>query len=283
VRAYVISLPRSRERRVFIVRELSRVGADYEIVDGVDGRQLDLSDPEVVDEGLRSARDFQPGVVGCALSHLRVYNKVLESGAASGLVLEDDVVLPDDFRAMTSDVASRLRGAEVALLNYQSAEPCRLTTQGAVQLGPSRQVALPVTLRRLNSTAAYIITRGACERMAKLVLPVRTPADDWAFYYQEGGFDRLYCVAPIAVQKAPEFRSTIDWYPAGSVQGRVREFVARKKLPVLYQVLAYRRRRFQRQWSRVDFVNSPSELSIVPVDSLTDGPGRADWGQPATG
>ncbi len=48
MRAYVVNLARSPERRAHIIAELEKSGIDYEFVDGVDGRDLDLHDAQTV-------------------------------------------------------------------------------------------------------------------------------------------------------------------------------------------------------------------------------------------
>ena len=48
MQAYVINLIRSPDRRAYITAQLSKTQVNYEIVDAVDGRDLDLSDTRVV-------------------------------------------------------------------------------------------------------------------------------------------------------------------------------------------------------------------------------------------
>src|SRR5262249_4415431 len=52
MRAYVINLARSLDRRAHITAELQKTGLDYEFITAVDGRELDLDDPTIVDSAL---------------------------------------------------------------------------------------------------------------------------------------------------------------------------------------------------------------------------------------
>ena len=131
--AYVVNLARSPERRAHIIAELEKSGIDYEFVDGVDGRDLDLHDAQTVEPSMLGKNWFRAGVAGCALSHLRVYQKIIADGADRALVLEDDVTLPADLGALVNVLVGHLVGAEVTLLNYDSKDPCRMSLQGAVQ------------------------------------------------------------------------------------------------------------------------------------------------------
>ena len=74
--AYVINLARSPERLAHMTAELEKARLDYEVITGVDGRDLDLDDPAVINPALLTREgSFPAGMAGCALSHLRVYRK----------------------------------------------------------------------------------------------------------------------------------------------------------------------------------------------------------------
>jgi glycosyl transferase, family 25 len=255
---YVINLARSLDRRAHITAELRKTGLDYEIITAVDGRDLDLHDPAIIHSALFAKNSFPAGTAGCALSHLRVYQKVLADGPDKALILEDDVTLPPDLGAIANAVAGHLPGAEVALLNYASPDTCKLSLEGAVDLPSSRLLALPIDVGQLANAAAYVITREACKRMSESVLPVRANADDWQFFYKEGILDRVRCVLPVAVAKNPKFESTIGLYSLGNgVKARLVEPFIRHKIPPFHQVILYRRQRIMHQMERSEIVNSP--------------------------
>lgn len=91
LRIYVISLARAVDRRVSICAHLQELGLEYELVDGVDGRALPSREHARL---LAPGVAFQsPGVVGCYMSHMAVYRRLVGSGAAAALVLEDDAAL----------------------------------------------------------------------------------------------------------------------------------------------------------------------------------------------
>ena len=264
--AYVINLARSVDRRAHITAELKKTGLDYEIITAVDGRDLDLSDRTIVDPALTYMTQFLPGTAGAALSHLSAYRKIIADGLDEALVLEDDVTLPADLGSLADAVADQLAGAEVALLSYGSYGSCKLSREGSVQLPSSRLLALPIEIRLVNSAGAYVITREACERMIKFILPARVNPDDWWYFYREGALDRVRCVMPLPVLKSPNLTSTLGSYSLGnSVKGRLAWPLVRQRIPLLHQALSYRRQRIYRQWSQqelvdIPFIEKPSRL-----------------------
>ena len=113
---------------------------DYQIIEGVDGRDLDLDNTAMVAPSLLTSCLFPAGVAGCALSHLRVYEAMLADGLDSALVLEDDVILPADLGNLIDVIADHLTGAEVALLNYEGTR--RMSLEGSASLPSARLLAL---------------------------------------------------------------------------------------------------------------------------------------------
>ena len=239
---------------------------DYEIMTAVDGRDLDLSDRTTIDPAFSYLTQLLPGTAGAALSHLNAYRKIVADGLDVALVLEDDVMLPADLSSLADAVADQLTGAEVALLSYGSYRFCALSPEGSVQLPSSRLLALPIEIRTVNSGGAYIITREACERMIKCVLPIRVNPDDWWYFYREGALDRVRCVMPIPVLKNPKLISTLGSYKLGDgLKGRLSWLLVRFRIPLVHHMLIRRRRRIYNLWSQqkladIPFIEKPSRL-----------------------
>ena len=274
MQAYVINLIRSPSRRAYMVAQLAKTQVQYQIVDAVDVRDLDLTDTRLFDPVVTGTSDFarrcRQGSAGCALSHLEVYRRALDDGLDFALVLEDDVALPADLDALGDDIAKHMRGAEVVLLNFHSSKPCRVARVGSVPLSSSRhlvQVAYNGEYEP-SSGGAYLITREACARMAKTILPVRAECDDWTYFYSEGAIDRLRCVVPMPVANSAFLRTAKDYYTPGSLQARVRGAVAGAKFPVLSQALALKRRRNMRRagWTgQTEFAEDLPGGELLPL------------------
>src|ERR1700728_3847710 len=123
VRAYVINLARSADRRAHITAGLQATSLDFEFITAIDAGDLDFSDPETAARLAPSFFDrFRPGEAACAMSHASAYQKILADGPEWALVLEDDLTVPAELAAIADAVAARLEGAEVALLNFDSAQ-----------------------------------------------------------------------------------------------------------------------------------------------------------------
>lgn len=257
MRAYVINLARSPERRNHMRAQLATTGLPATFITAIDDREMDLRGSDDVQRSYLERPEWRPGRVGNALSHLRAYEQILADGLDQALVLEDDVTLPPDLGAVLDALDCQLSGAEVVLLHFDSRYSCELSTDGAVRLPDSRLLVLPVDVGALAGAAGYVITRQGCERMSKTVLPVRSDADHWAHWYHEGALDRVRCVFPHAIDKDPSFESTIDYHSPTSLRARTLRAVHRYRIPLVDQVVSYRRRTIWRNQLQIELVDKP--------------------------
>ncbi len=260
MRAYVINLRRSPERRMNITAQLTAHGIDHEIVEAVDGRELDMTDPRVIASiapSFLAEEWFLPTHAACAMSHLSAYRKVLEDGLPWALVMEDDVTIPAGLPEMAEAVAARLAGAEVALLNFDSDQVVKVSRQGAAGLPSGRELVLPVDVHVPVSAAGYVITREACERITKGALPIRAKIDNWGHVHDEGMIDGLRCVVPLAIMKDPSFGSTIGYHSDASIKARLLKLASRLRLQVVERAVARRRERIWRKYRQVEYVDDP--------------------------
>lgn len=97
MKVFVINLKRSPERRAFMKKQLDALGMDYEFIEATDGKEL--SDEEIkniYDEeaSLKFLRvPLTRGEIGCAHSHIKTYQKIVNDNLDYALVLEDDSIL----------------------------------------------------------------------------------------------------------------------------------------------------------------------------------------------
>ena len=100
---YLITLKRSTDRHQIIHKTLQ--GLNYKIFWGVDGNELDIV--ELQRDGLyhsnltkllrkrkgENPRDLTNAQIGCALSHVRVYQDILNNNYNKALIFEDDLII----------------------------------------------------------------------------------------------------------------------------------------------------------------------------------------------
>jgi len=107
---YILAINHNQKKLDDIIKRLSKLNVDgvttYEVLNGHNG--WDQPTPENVNVydkwgQLDSWNDFwkedvQPGEVGCALSHMLAWNKIIEDGVSNALILEEDFVPELDLK-----------------------------------------------------------------------------------------------------------------------------------------------------------------------------------------
>lgn len=109
-RVFVISLKKSTHRHELLQKTLQ--GLDYEIFWGVDGTNLEIDNlinQELINTNGQKGNQLTLGEIGCALSHLSVYKKIIDLNLDSALILEDDLFLNKVGRNCLNSLKGGLR------------------------------------------------------------------------------------------------------------------------------------------------------------------------------
>ena len=183
--ALVINLKSSTERRERMERLLSPFAdiLDVRFVEGIDGRGLSEEEKRAALCG-GSRRKWErksawcDGEIGCALSHRKCFQKIVDDRLDYALILEDDL----EF----SDGAGLRAQLELAKRFFESREE-----SAALDLS-FRYAMLPKTLLCSDdgqfevhpmtggvSAVAYFLNRKAAEEMIRKNTPLRHVLDDW--------------------------------------------------------------------------------------------------------
>jgi glycosyl transferase, family 25 len=170
---WLINLPRATARREKMEKQLYAADIPYRLFAGVDGRAEEsrlLQQVDVPAFERNMGRKILIGGIGCYFSHLGVWREFVESGREVALVLEDDVVLHDDFQAAVELALKAQANWDVLKLNRIRAKlPIR---QG--RIGPYR---LNAYLGPATGTGAYLIKRATAEVLLRNMLPVTRATD----------------------------------------------------------------------------------------------------------
>lgn len=181
---YVINLPEAEERRQRVQSHLADLGLGSSVViDAVRGSTLSASERAQRADDARSrhryGRVLTAGELGCALSHVRAYERFLAGPDGFGLMLEDDAVL-------LPDVLPLLRNRQIRDWLLQPEPRLLLMTpiraflkRGALCLERGYKL---VRVRRAWEGYGYVVNRAAAEAMRRVNSPAWLSADDWVAY-----------------------------------------------------------------------------------------------------
>lgn len=172
---FVINLQRNPERRRFALGHLASLGMQASVFPAVDGKTLALADLEargLYRESLAREKFSRPlslAEIGCTLSHLGVYRRIVEERLDAALVLEDDAML-------TEGAAGRLRPLLAELPEDWDLVQLTFQCRDTAPFSPSLVRFLMRPTMPVAATA-YIISRRGAQKMIDAAYPVHYPAD----------------------------------------------------------------------------------------------------------
>ena len=123
--AFLINMKGNPERLAYMSRQLNNLGIPFAIQEGTDGKTYNFKNEynEALSKKLNGSV-LSPGERGCALSHRRILEKILEEHVDYALILEDDIELPGTFKGALDEVlrqrASGETNWEYLAFNYPS-------------------------------------------------------------------------------------------------------------------------------------------------------------------
>jgi glycosyl transferase family 25 len=174
---YVVSLERARQRRALLKAHLGALKIDYELIDAVEGAKLDPSQIEKMNPN----GNLSPAALGCYLSHIRVYERIVETQTSVALVLEDDTVLSHGVKELLENGCQSLDFDYCFLgsADYGDEGFVFYDADSAQEMGGGFKAYLlssgPYCLN------AYLITLQGAKKRIACALPARTAIDHYHF------------------------------------------------------------------------------------------------------
>lgn len=189
MKTFVVNLDREKEKLQTVAKRLAKVGVPFERFPAVYGKALSIEEKRAAKNPFRIwcaiGRPLQDGELGCALSHLGVYRRMLSDGLKSVCVLEDDVVFDERLPRQLERVENFLQTdiPRVVLLSDRTHFAC---TEWKIL--PSRHDF---------GTFAYAINLAAAKAILKANYPIQRPCDHWRKWVACGKIE-LYHAYPTA-------------------------------------------------------------------------------------
>jgi glycosyl transferase family 25 len=188
---YVISLPGTDARQASIKAQLDELGLPFEFVDAMRGSSLSAEEraqkvgpsTEMMKHICRTMSD---GEIGCALSHQKVYDKVISEGHAYAFVLEDDALL---LPGLIEVLNAAVKEPELDLLIFGYPKLAKEDIDNVMlydpvmtlgKLGQSHSYGIRPYESHLGMVG-YLVSQRGCQKL-KMNDPLVTVADDHRFF-----------------------------------------------------------------------------------------------------
>ena len=177
----VVSLAKDEERRKHIAQECKALGLNYKLFDAIDGSTLTQTEIDKVytekDAISAIGRGLSRGEIGCALSHLGVYKKMLSENIKTMIILEDDARLSPEFKEALQITYYLPKDWEILLLGY-SLYRRHVWYKLPIKV-PNLKWRIAKAIRLCCGTHAYIIRQNAAKKILAQAKKLYKPIDHY--------------------------------------------------------------------------------------------------------
>ncbi|SEG44951.1 glycosyltransferase family 25 protein [Billgrantia desiderata] len=208
----VISLPGS-PRRARVQAAFDEIGLPFEFHDAVNGAELNDETLASVDQAYAEnewGHGLNKGEIGCAISHIQLYERMVEQGLEEAIILEDDAQPVEGFRETLLTLLARLpTRAELVFLYHGKAKgwPIKRQLANGHKLVRYRYPSAK-SKRCIIGACGYWISQSGAQRLVEMAYPIRMPADYLTGFIQRSRL-KAYGVEPNLLTEAG-FPSEID-------------------------------------------------------------------------
>jgi GR25 family glycosyltransferase involved in LPS biosynthesis len=136
------------------------------------------------------------GAIGCALSHIGIWEWIVENQAAVTMILEDDAKIPPNFVPYMNQLIEN----SPTLKDTQKWELCVLTHQ-KVKMKPVPGDPLIMTTQGFVGFQCYFITLECAKRFLKEAYILHLHIDLWTAVFKQLNGLKLICPAKFSVQQ----------------------------------------------------------------------------------
>ena len=185
---FVVSLVGEEARRNHVKSQFANYGLEAEFVDAIDMRNASKESMAIYQEVMRSksTRELCASEIGCALSHLKIAQAVIERNLDYALVTEDDVCLLRNPQEILMQLPSVLQQSffDVAILGYVKVYKENLADY--YHRMPMKKEGAFVDYiigspwkQKHCGAVAYILTKEGAQKLLRANTPVSYVADAW--------------------------------------------------------------------------------------------------------
>ncbi len=202
---YLINLARSKERLQACARQFEAHNLPFERIDAVDGDCLSRSDVDALYDFNQSSyhKHLTSGEIGCYLSHMHVWQKIVDDQLDYAVILEDDIILQQNIQ----QGLEAIEGIEQPWDLVKLAETHIKRT--VVHQYSANEFSL-VTYNKVPSrTCAQVVSLAGAKKLIALSSRIARPIDIELQYWWENSLN-IFGLKPYVVEANHAELSDID-------------------------------------------------------------------------
>lgn len=259
MKIYVVNLKGSVARRNSMEEQLKKLNLSYEIFEAVNGREFteaEISRYYDMDFYKNRKPYYTAGIIGCTLSHCFLYEKIVDEGIPSALILEDDMIIGEGLKSILPILEKSLKNEEVIMLFYQSKSPIKISNPTPLLEKKEGFSLYDVeNISVLGSTAGYLINYETAKGMTEKLLPLTTGPDDWGKFNSKKIINNVKVVYPFVLMNSYASTTINSTFKENTLGKRLLNSFEKYKVFPIYQILKNRRKRYLAKMQKIQVLD----------------------------
>jgi len=183
---FVINLDSKPDRLEDVSKQLHQYGIEFERFSAVMGSELDQSTIEEFYDAKGNAKKYYKemsvGEIGCYLSHIQLWKRIIEENLDFAVILEDDLTVKPEIANLID-----------ALTQIQNWDYIKLTGPKGKKIVDQQAINETFSLAYYNKapigTSAQAVSKQGAEKLLASTQPFIRPVDSDIQYYWEHGIE----------------------------------------------------------------------------------------------
>ena len=207
---HVISLEDSIKRQSHMKTQLQSLDMKFSIFSAVDGDLL--SEDEIKDsyDGTSAlsirGKHLSPGEIGCALSHIRLFQEVVDYKLKAMCIFEDDVKIDPVLKDLLKKIQNMPSRWDVVFLGCDSRRVFMKSISCGEKFLDGYELRLALGVGPVKGTYAYIVSYAGAKKLLGLTQKFYKPIDS---YTGDNSVLNIYMFTPNIVSHTNSFPSII--------------------------------------------------------------------------
>ena len=210
---FIINLPQSTDRKVFMKDQCESIGICPIFIEAVNGKSIsEVEISQFCNQAVakkRLGRDLLLGEIGCALSHKKIYQKIVDEHIAYAIIFEDDATLEKNFSIVVKSIMAAPLSWELVLLGHYKDNLKGL--KSPISLWHKQRISSKFLLGRLVDFGfgahGYMITLKGAKKLLIELGEIYRPLDH---YTPDSNILNIYALSPTVVSAQNSFETLID-------------------------------------------------------------------------
>lgn len=206
---FVVNLKTCVDRKKEMENQLKKLGLPYMFVEAVYGKALSQEEKDSLCDYKKIYRRYHriltDGEIGCALSHKKIYQFMIDNNIEKAIVLEDDVLLKDNFTECYNELKNFTNNNFLIKLNADEENDKYKSPLGIIRLN---KFILRKNVFNFWSTASYYIDLQTAKTIMKNHPKIDSVSDDYLRYLAKNV--KLRLSYPSCVNLNEQVKSTLE-------------------------------------------------------------------------